>query len=276
MGYSTHSRKMLECRKIRILRIFNNQHFHRPPCSLWRTSTGFSTAVSTASSGVQNSRLPRIRQDIGFPPLASPYGRLGCAAGWRERRPGRPRAGSRRRLLRDQPRPRLGGCERTLREPAQRLLAAALRGPLHVSRLYDPSEQFELLKEGIGVTNAAYRTTPGSGDLRRSDFEGSAERLERIALELKPRWLAFVGKEGVSRNVQRTTRARATVTRRSATRSSSYCRRPRRRMRQCRGGTGRTGSSSCRRACARWHRARARAQWSSIRPTASCSCASRT
>ncbi|MDX6467088.1 MAG: double-stranded uracil-DNA glycosylase [Gaiellaceae bacterium] len=63
------------------------------------------------------------------------------------------------------------------------------------SRLYDPSEQFELLKEGIGVTNAAYRTTPGSGDLRRSDFEGSAERLDRIARELKPRWLAFVGKE---------------------------------------------------------------------------------
>jgi TDG/mug DNA glycosylase family protein len=63
------------------------------------------------------------------------------------------------------------------------------------SRLYEPSEQFELLKEGIGVTNAAYRTTPGSGDLRRSDFAGSAERLERIARELKPRWLAFVGKE---------------------------------------------------------------------------------
>jgi double-stranded uracil-DNA glycosylase len=63
------------------------------------------------------------------------------------------------------------------------------------SRLYEPSEQFELLKEGIGVTNAAYRTTPGSGDLRRGDFEGSAERLERIARELKPRWLAFVGKE---------------------------------------------------------------------------------
>jgi len=63
------------------------------------------------------------------------------------------------------------------------------------SRLYDPSEQFELLKEGIGITNAAYRTTPGSGDLRRSDFEGSAERLDRIARELKPRWLAFVGKE---------------------------------------------------------------------------------
>jgi len=63
------------------------------------------------------------------------------------------------------------------------------------SRLYDPSEQFELLKDGIGVTNAAYRTTPGSGDLRRSDFAGAAERLERIAQELHPRWIGFVGKE---------------------------------------------------------------------------------
>ncbi|MDX6484957.1 MAG: double-stranded uracil-DNA glycosylase [Gaiellaceae bacterium] len=63
------------------------------------------------------------------------------------------------------------------------------------SRLYEPSEQLGLLQEGIGVTNAAHRTTPGSGDLRRSDFEGSAERLERIARELRPQWIGFVGKE---------------------------------------------------------------------------------
>ena len=63
------------------------------------------------------------------------------------------------------------------------------------SRLYEPHEQFALLEEAIGVTNAAYRTTPGSGDLRRADFAGSAQRLERIARELRPRWLAFVGKE---------------------------------------------------------------------------------
>jgi TDG/mug DNA glycosylase family protein len=63
------------------------------------------------------------------------------------------------------------------------------------TRLYEPQEQFALLEEGIGVTNAAYRTTPGSSDLRRADFAGSAERLERIAGELRPRWLAFVGKE---------------------------------------------------------------------------------
>jgi double-stranded uracil-DNA glycosylase len=63
------------------------------------------------------------------------------------------------------------------------------------SRLLEPGEQFELLKEGIGATNAAFRTTPGSGDLRRADFAGSAERLERLAHELRPRWIAFVGKE---------------------------------------------------------------------------------
>jgi TDG/mug DNA glycosylase family protein len=63
------------------------------------------------------------------------------------------------------------------------------------SRLYEPSEQFEVLREGIGLTNAATRTTRGSGDLRRADFAGAAERLERLARELRPVWIAFVGKE---------------------------------------------------------------------------------
>ena len=63
------------------------------------------------------------------------------------------------------------------------------------SRLYQPSEQFEVLREGIGLTNAAPRTTRGSGDLRRADFAGAAERLEQLALELRPGWIAFVGKE---------------------------------------------------------------------------------
>ena len=63
------------------------------------------------------------------------------------------------------------------------------------SRLLQPAEQRELPHEGIGVTNAAYRTTPGSGDLRRDDFAGAAERLERLARELRPGWIAFVGKE---------------------------------------------------------------------------------
>src|SRR6266542_2908229 len=70
-----------------------------------------------------------------------------------------------------------------------RLLHAAGFTP----RLFEPQEQSALLELGIGVTNAAYRTTPGSGDLRRADFDRA--RLETIARELRPRAIAFVGKE---------------------------------------------------------------------------------
>jgi TDG/mug DNA glycosylase family protein len=62
-------------------------------------------------------------------------------------------------------------------------------------RLLAPQEQHELPRLGMGVTNAAHRTTPGSGDLRRSDFAGSADRLQRVARDLRPRVIAFVGKE---------------------------------------------------------------------------------
>jgi len=60
-------------------------------------------------------------------------------------------------------------------------------------RRFDPSEQFDLLPLGYGVTNAAYRTTPGSSELRRGDFD--AARLEGVAARLRPNAVAFVGKE---------------------------------------------------------------------------------
>ena len=72
-----------------------------------------------------------------------------------------------------------------------RLLHAAGFTP----RLLTPGEQFELLQYGIGVTNAAARTTPGSGDLRKSDFAGAPERLEELATALSTAWIGFVGKE---------------------------------------------------------------------------------
>ncbi len=72
-----------------------------------------------------------------------------------------------------------------------RLLHAAGFTP----RILEPSEQREALSFGIGLTNAAYRTTRGSSDLRKSDFAGSAERLARLADELRPRAVGFVGKE---------------------------------------------------------------------------------
>ena len=72
-----------------------------------------------------------------------------------------------------------------------RLLHAAGFTP----RQLEPAAQLELLALGYGITNAASRTTPGSGDLRRADFAGSAERLERIAEDFRPRAIGFVGKE---------------------------------------------------------------------------------
>jgi TDG/mug DNA glycosylase family protein len=79
-----------------------------------------------------------------------------------------------------------------------RLLADAALTP----SLLGPEDQWQLLELGYGLTNAAFRTTKGSSDLRRGDFAGTAERLERIARELWPRTIAFVGKaayEGVFR-----------------------------------------------------------------------------
>ena len=72
-----------------------------------------------------------------------------------------------------------------------RLLHAAGFTP----RLLRPEEQFELLDHGVGLTNAAPRTTKGSSDLRSADFRDSAERLERLARDLRPAWIGFVGKE---------------------------------------------------------------------------------
>ncbi|HEX5829140.1 MAG TPA: mismatch-specific DNA-glycosylase [Candidatus Limnocylindrales bacterium] len=72
-----------------------------------------------------------------------------------------------------------------------RLLAASGLTP----RELVPAEQALLPSFGIGITNAALRTTPGSSDLRASDFAGSAARLEAIARELRPAVMAFVGKD---------------------------------------------------------------------------------
>jgi double-stranded uracil-DNA glycosylase len=80
-----------------------------------------------------------------------------------------------------------------------RLLHAAGLTP----RQLEPHEQSELLRYGIGLTNAAKRTTRGSGDLRAADFAGARDRLESVAHQLRPRVIAFVGKaayQGVFRD----------------------------------------------------------------------------
>ena len=112
------------------------------------------------------------------------------------------------------------------------------------SRQYEPSEQFEVLKEGIGLTNAAARTTKGSSDLRRSDFAGSAERLDRLARELQPGWIGFVGKEAYRGTLRREGRARPAGARGSARPACSCFRRRHLRTRPFRGRSANAGFAS--------------------------------
>ena len=71
-----------------------------------------------------------------------------------------------------------------------RLLHAAGFTP----RLLEPHEAPELIRLGLGLTNAAGRTTRGASELRKSDFAGAPERLQRIAETIRPAVIAFVGK----------------------------------------------------------------------------------
>ena len=95
-------------------------------------------------------------------------------------------------------------------------------------RLLEPHEQFALLELGIGVTNAAYRTTKGSGDLRRADFAGSAERLESHRRRASSARDRVRRQGGLPRRLRRAGRARPADQRRSATSGSSSSRRRRR------------------------------------------------
>ena len=104
-----------------------------------------------------------------------------------ERRPGRARARASTSSSAGSTRPRV----RRRRAPTSRTRATTSGGcsttPGSRRGCSSRAEQFELLGTASAPTNAAFRTTPGSGDLRRADFAGSAERLERIARELRPR-----------------------------------------------------------------------------------------
>ncbi|MFE0020089.1 G/U mismatch-specific DNA glycosylase [Amycolatopsis sp. NPDC059021] len=60
-------------------------------------------------------------------------------------------------------------------------------------RRFDPSEQDELLKLGIGITNVVARTTARADELTADEFREGGEILTAKVLEFRPRWLAVVG-----------------------------------------------------------------------------------
>jgi len=101
-----------------------------------------------------------------------------------------------------------------------------------------------MLDLGYGLTNAAHRTTKGSSDLRRGDFAGSAERLERLAEELRPGILAFVGKAGYEGAFREKPALGLQARRLGATRVSCS-RRPRQRTRRFPTRSGCAGFAIC-------------------------------
>ena len=107
-------------------------------------------------------------------------------------------------VTRGHPTPRLGAPFANPRNDFWRLLVAAG----FTQRLLEPQEP-GAPAFGIGLTNAARRTTRGSGDLRAADFEGAHERLEEIATGFEPGVIAFVGKAAYHGPLPRASGARA-------------------------------------------------------------------
>lgn len=60
-------------------------------------------------------------------------------------------------------------------------------------RLYKPSEQEDLLKLGLGITNVVPRTTARADELTDDELREGGKRLVAKVLEYHPRWLAVVG-----------------------------------------------------------------------------------
>lgn len=61
-------------------------------------------------------------------------------------------------------------------------------------RLYDPSEDAELLKLGYGFTNIVARPTKGIDDIRSAEYQSGRKVLADKLLKWRPRIVCFVGK----------------------------------------------------------------------------------
>jgi len=60
-------------------------------------------------------------------------------------------------------------------------------------RLFDPSEQGELLTLGCGITNLVARATAAADELTAAELLAGARVLEEKVRRFAPRWLAVVG-----------------------------------------------------------------------------------
>ena len=60
-------------------------------------------------------------------------------------------------------------------------------------RLFHPSEQYELLELGYGITNVVARATAAADELTPEELKAGARVLTRKVLKYEPRYLAMVG-----------------------------------------------------------------------------------
>ena len=131
------------------------------------------------------------------------------------------------RLLRHQPGARLGGGARALREPAQRLLAAPPRRRLHAAAASTRASSSSCSSSATGSR------TPPTGRLPARAICGAATSTRparaRVASELEPRAIAFVGKEAYRGCFGERPELGPQVAHARLDRRSSSCPRPRRR-----------------------------------------------
>lgn len=69
----------------------------------------------------------------------------------------------------------------------------ALHGSGFTPRLLHPSEQRELLRWNLGLTNLVSRTTARADELSRDEIRAGGELLRAKVERLRPRWLAMLG-----------------------------------------------------------------------------------
>jgi TDG/mug DNA glycosylase family protein len=69
----------------------------------------------------------------------------------------------------------------------------ALHGAGFTDRQLSPAEDRLLLERGLGCTNLVTRATARADELTAEELRAGGVRLARLALDLRPRWLAVLG-----------------------------------------------------------------------------------
>ncbi|MGW5715893.1 G/U mismatch-specific DNA glycosylase [Amycolatopsis sp. NPDC003865] len=85
-----------------------------------------------------------------------------------------------------------GALKQHFARPGNRFWPALHHGGF-TPRLFEPSEQEELLALGLGITNVVARTTARADELTDDEYREGGKILQAKVEKYRPRWLAVVG-----------------------------------------------------------------------------------